>query len=96
MAHPEAPLSHLPLLRPDESIDCSWNGTPPGWTIPTTSVSTSCLKRRWTDPDAIAVLYEDQYLTYRELNRRANQVAHYLQTLGVGAEVLVGLWKSDA
>src|SRR5215212_7240899 len=33
----------------------------------------------------------DEQLTYRELNQRANQLAHRLQTLGVGPEVLVGL-----
>ena len=32
-----------------------------------------------------------EQLTYRELNQRANQVAHYLQELGVGPEVLVGI-----
>jgi amino acid adenylation domain-containing protein len=42
-------------------------------------------------PDAVAAIFEDQYLTYRELNRRANQLAHYLRTLGVGPETLVGL-----
>ena len=42
-------------------------------------------------PDAIAVLVEDQQLTYRELNSRANQVAHYLRRLGVGPEVMVGI-----
>ena len=42
-------------------------------------------------PDAIAVVFEDQKLTYRELNTRANQVAHYLQKLGVKPEVLVGI-----
>jgi amino acid adenylation domain-containing protein len=42
-------------------------------------------------PDAIALIYEQQQLTYRELNLRANQLAHYLQSLGVGPEVLVGL-----
>ena len=42
-------------------------------------------------PDAVAVVFEDQELTYRELNIRANQVAHHLQALGVGPEVLVGL-----
>ncbi|WP_287658358.1 MULTISPECIES: amino acid adenylation domain-containing protein, partial [unclassified Microcystis] len=42
-------------------------------------------------PDAIAVVFEEQSLTYTELNHRANQLAHYLQTLGVGAEVLVGI-----
>ncbi|TMC15075.1 MAG: non-ribosomal peptide synthetase, partial [Chloroflexi bacterium] len=43
-------------------------------------------------PDAVAVACgEDEVLTYRELNRRANQLAHYLQQLGVGPEVLVGI-----
>ncbi|MEK0194233.1 AMP-binding protein [Microcoleus anatoxicus PTRS1] len=42
-------------------------------------------------PDAVAVVFEDQHLTYRELNCRANQLAHHLQTLGVGTEVLVGI-----
>jgi amino acid adenylation domain-containing protein len=43
-------------------------------------------------PDAVAVVFEDQELTYRELNIRANQVAHHLQALGVGPEALVGLY----
>lgn len=43
-------------------------------------------------PDAIAVVFGDEYVTYRELNRRANQVAYYLQRLGVKPEVLVGLY----
>jgi len=42
-------------------------------------------------PEAIAVVFEDQQLTYQALNTRANQLAHYLQTLGVKPEVLVGI-----
>ncbi|MEH2171960.1 amino acid adenylation domain-containing protein [Nostoc sp.] len=42
-------------------------------------------------PEAIAVVFEDKQLTYLELNQRANQLAHYLQKLGVGPEVLVGI-----
>ena len=42
-------------------------------------------------PGAIAVVYKDERLTYRELNERANQLAHYLRKLGVGPEVLVGI-----
>ena len=42
-------------------------------------------------PDAVAVLFAGQALTYRALNQRANQVAHYLRSLGVGPNVLVGL-----
>ena len=42
-------------------------------------------------PDAVAVVFENQQLTYHELNCRANQLGHYLQGLGVGPEVLVGI-----
>ncbi len=42
-------------------------------------------------PEAIALVEGEQTLTYRELNQRANQLAHYLQTLGVGPNVLVAL-----
>lgn len=42
-------------------------------------------------PEAVAVVFEHEQLTYHELNRRANQLAHQLQSLGVGPEVRVGL-----
>lgn len=42
-------------------------------------------------PDAIAVVYENQNLTYQELNQRANQLAYYLKQLGVKPEVRVGI-----
>jgi amino acid adenylation domain-containing protein/thioester reductase-like protein len=42
-------------------------------------------------PDAVAIVFQNQQLTYQELNQKANQLAHYLQTLGVKPEVLVGV-----
>src|SRR5262249_3665139 len=42
-------------------------------------------------PDAVAVICDNEQLTYSELNCRANQVAHYLRALGVGPEMVVGL-----
>lgn len=42
-------------------------------------------------PDAVAVTFQDQQLTYRELNEKANQLAHYLKSLGVKPDVLVGV-----
>ena len=42
-------------------------------------------------PDALALTFEDQHLTYAELNRRANQLAHYLQSQGIGVEDRVGV-----
>jgi len=41
-------------------------------------------------PDAVAVRFADEQLTYRQLNERANQIAHRLRKLGVGPEVMVG------
>ncbi|WP_223278137.1 non-ribosomal peptide synthetase [Nostoc sp. 'Peltigera membranacea cyanobiont' 232] len=43
------------------------------------------------DPDAVAVVWQEQELTYGELNTKANQLAHYLQSLGVKPEMLVGI-----
>jgi amino acid adenylation domain-containing protein len=42
-------------------------------------------------PDAIAVVYADKQLTYGELNRRSNQVAHYLHAMGVRPDARVGI-----
>ncbi len=43
-------------------------------------------------PDAVAVVYESRQLTYWRLNRQANQLAHYLRSLGVRPEVVVGIY----
>ena len=43
-------------------------------------------------PDAIAVVFEDQHITYADLNSAANQLGRYLQSLGVGADVRVGIY----
>ncbi|MUG99157.1 amino acid adenylation domain-containing protein [Scytonema sp. UIC 10036] len=42
-------------------------------------------------PEKIAVIFKGEKLTYQQLNCKANQLAHYLQTLGVGPDVLVGI-----
>jgi len=42
-------------------------------------------------PEEVAVVFEDEQLTYGELNRRANQLAHHLRSVGVSAGMLVGI-----
>jgi len=43
-------------------------------------------------PEAIALVHKDKTVTYRELDQQSNQLAHYLQSRGVGPEVLVGIY----
>ncbi len=89
---PERYIRELPLLTTSEQkqLLVEWNDTqvdyPKDWCV-------HQLFEQQVDrnPDAIAVVFEGQYLTYWELNTRANQLAYYLQTLGVGPEVLVGI-----
>ncbi|MEH2001258.1 MAG: amino acid adenylation domain-containing protein [Nostoc sp.] len=92
IANPEERISQLPLLTQVEQhqLLVEWNDTQ------TDYPQDQCIHQLFEEqvertPDAVAVVYENQQITYRELNAKANQLAHYLQTLGVGPDVLVGL-----
>src|SRR5690242_4561982 len=49
-------------------------------------------ERAVTCPQTLAVACEEQQLTYEDLNRRANRLAHRLRSMGVGPEVVVGIY----
>ncbi|MDB9425330.1 amino acid adenylation domain-containing protein [Microcystis aeruginosa CS-564/01] len=89
---PQQNLRELPLLNPTEQkqLLIDWNNTK------TDYPQDQCIHQLFEaqverTPDAIAVVFEEQSLTYTELNHRANQLAHYLQKLGVKPEELVGI-----
>jgi non-ribosomal peptide synthetase component F/acyl carrier protein len=91
IANPERRISELPLLTATEKrqLLVEWNDTKADYP------KDQCIHQLFEaqvekSPDTVAVVFEDQQLTYRELNSRANRLAHYLQTLGVGPEMLVG------
>jgi amino acid adenylation domain-containing protein len=92
VANPQARLSDLPILTAAQLHRqvVEWNDTSRNYP---TDVCIHQLFEAQVErtPDAVAVVYEDQQLTYCELNARANQLAHYLRKLGVGPEVLVGI-----
>ena len=42
-------------------------------------------------PEQVALVFENEHVSYRELNERSNQLAHYLQKQGIGPNVFVGI-----
>lgn len=91
--NPEQGIWTLPLLTPQEhqQLLIDWNMTQQ--TFP----RERCIHQLFEEqvvqtPETVSVVYKDQHLTYVELDRRANQLAHYLRRMGVGPEVLVGLY----
>ncbi|MCP4047630.1 MAG: AMP-binding protein, partial [Gammaproteobacteria bacterium] len=89
--NPEQSISQLPMLTDNEIRQLhTWNETTTDYPADKTIVDLFELQVE-TTPDNIAVVFEEHQLTYRALNRQANQLAHYLQSLGVTPEVLVGI-----
>ncbi|MEH2172557.1 amino acid adenylation domain-containing protein [Nostoc sp.] len=92
VANPQERISQLPLLTEVEQqqLLVEWNDTQSNYS------QDKCIHQLFEEqvkrtPNAVAVVFEDQQLTYQQLNSRANQLAHYLKSLGVAADVLVGL-----
>ncbi|NEO98571.1 MAG: amino acid adenylation domain-containing protein, partial [Symploca sp. SIO2E9] len=93
VTNPEQPIGSLPLLTEPEyhQLLWEWNNTQVEYP------QDKCIHQLFEtqvkiNPNAIAVKFKNQQLTYQELNTKANQLAHYLQGLGVGREVLVGIY----
>src|SRR5258708_23703598 len=92
VAHPDEKLANLSLLSEAEreKLLVEWNDTAAQFSNGT------CVHELFEaqvarTPDAVAAEFQGKQLTYRELNARANQLAHYLGKQGVGPEVLVGV-----
>ena len=92
VADPAQAIANLPLLTEAErhQLLVKWNDTE------VDNPKNSCIHELFEtqverSPDATAAEFEGKRLTYRELNSRANQLAHYLRSQGVGPQKLVGL-----
>ena len=85
-------LLALPLLTDAERGQLLWEwNEKAGSAYPQQSIQQRFEAQVVQTPEAIALVYEEQAVSYGELNERANQLAHYLGTLGVGSETLVGI-----
>jgi len=91
VSHPQKKISELQLLtNEDEQLLLNWNDTQ------TDYARESCLHQLFETqvkrtPNHVALVFQDRQYTYAEVNRRANQLCHYLNKLGVGPEVCVGI-----
>lgn len=90
-ANPEKPVAVLPLLTAGErkQVIEEWNRT--AYEVPETTLVELFEEQVQRSPEAVAAIYGEEELNYQELNRRANQLAHYLKGQGVGPDTLVGL-----
>ncbi|MEO1298541.1 MAG: amino acid adenylation domain-containing protein, partial [Cyanobacteria bacterium J06636_16] len=85
------PVQTLPLLTPKEEAQLvRWNQTAVDYPLDLCLPDWIEAQARKT-PDAVALIFQDESLTYTDLNARANQLAHCLQGLGVGTEVSVAV-----
>jgi len=92
VANPQQQVAKLPLLTENELPHLLVDGNNTQVDYPDNCLHQLFEAQVTQTPDAIAVVFDQEQLTYRELNSRANQLAHYLQTLGVGSEALVGIY----
>lgn len=88
---PAKPVAELAILGAEErkKILYGWNDTRA--TFPNCCAHELFERQAAKTPDLTAVVYEGKTLSYRELNERANQVAHYLRKRGVTPETLIGV-----
>ncbi|NVJ28035.1 amino acid adenylation domain-containing protein, partial [Myxococcus sp. AM011] len=92
-ARPETPVSCLPLLSEEEQrqVLVEWNAT--ARDFPRESCIHHLFEAQARDtPDAVALRFGDDSLTYAQLDARANQLAHHLRSLGIGPDTLVALF----
>jgi amino acid adenylation domain-containing protein len=92
VADPTARASDLPMLSPDEErrLLSEWNDTVEDFRLDL-CFHQSFEARAEESPESTAVVFGGERLTYGELNRRANQLAHFLMARGVGPDVRVAL-----
>ncbi|HZC98370.1 MAG TPA: condensation domain-containing protein, partial [Bradyrhizobium sp.] len=91
IADPERPLLALPLLSEAEhrQVVSGFNDTAADYAQGLLHELFAAQAAR--TPEAVALSFEERTLSYGELERRANQLAHHLRGLGVGPDVVVGL-----
>lgn len=97
VANPNQRIAHLPLLNEQKlhQLLVEWNNTQVDYP------QDKCIHQLFENqvkqhPDSIAIIFENEQLTYNELNIRSNKIAQHLQKMGVNSQVLVGICISQS
>ncbi len=92
VTNPQQRVGELPILTEAEKqqLLVDWNQTESPYP------NDQCIHQLFEEqvaknPDAIAIIYEQESLSYQQLNQKSNQLAHYLKSLGVKTNTLVGI-----
>ncbi|WP_424101438.1 SDR family NAD(P)-dependent oxidoreductase [Moorena producens] len=93
VANPQQKISKLPLITATEQqkLLYEWHNTKKDYQID------KCIHQLFEsivekNPDAVALIFEDQQLTYSQLNQKANQLAYHLLSLGITPETPIGIY----
>ncbi|MCB0178339.1 MAG: amino acid adenylation domain-containing protein [Anaerolineae bacterium] len=93
VANPDQPINRIALLpkNQEHQLLIDWNETKMDYP------HDQCLHHLFEaqaalNPEKVAFIYDNESLTYKQLNERSNQLAHYLHSLGVGPDILVGIY----
>ncbi|MFJ5557155.1 amino acid adenylation domain-containing protein [Streptomyces sp. NPDC093250] len=91
LTEPETPVEKLQLMGREEyrRVVLDWNATE--HTVPADTWPAMFAEQVRQRPDAVALVFEDEQLTYAELDQRANRLAHALLARGAGPERIVAL-----
>ncbi|MEH2138509.1 non-ribosomal peptide synthetase [Nostoc sp.] len=97
VTNPEQRIANLPLLSETQlhQVLVEWNNTKVNYP------HDKCIHQLFEEqvqhhPNSIALIFGNEQLTYEELNNRSNKLAQYLQKIGVGSEILVGICISQS
>jgi natural product biosynthesis luciferase-like monooxygenase protein len=92
LAHPDRPVSQLDLMTDEAKVAAlrAWNDT--ARSVPAPCIHELIADQAARTPDAVALIYRGQRMTYRELDQRTNRLARHLRSLGMSRDVPVGIF----
>jgi non-ribosomal peptide synthetase component F len=91
VANPDQPVARLEMISPAEREYLFEHWKAPAGDFPAISVPEVFERQAQLTPDAVALTWRDEQISFAELDRRANQMAHFLRRQGITPEVCVGV-----